>query len=248
MPTDAAGLIEEAWRLVTCYPLGYPAQRRGSLMSDFTELLDGYRRFRSGPYNEQRQRFDALANIGQSPKVMIIACSDSRVDPTRVFDTEPGQAFVVRNIANLVPPYRPDSAQHGSSAAIEFAVTQLQVEHIVVLGHAHCGGIAASLDGRFDDKGEGHGAFIGRWMAIIEPVRDQVRAAQAISPDMDAEEALELAAIRLSLANLRSFPFVAEREAAGSLKLQGTHFSIGAGLLRVLDPETDRFEAVALEW
>ena len=217
-------------------------------MSEFAELLDGYRRFREGPYNEQRQRFDSLANAGQSPKVMIIACSDSRVDPTRIFDTEPGQAFVVRNVANLVPPYSPDSSQHGSSAAIEFAVTQLEVEHVVVLGHAHCGGIAASLDGRFDDKTEGHGAFIGRWMSIIEPARDQVRAAQAISPDVDAGEALELAAIRLSLANLRSFPFVATREAAGSLQLHGTHFSIAAGLLRVLDLATDRFEAVALDW
>lgn len=217
-------------------------------MSDFAELLDGYRRFRGGPYNEQRQRFDALANVGQSPNAMIIACSDSRVDPTRIFDTEPGQAFIVRNVANLVPPYQPDGGQHGSSAAIEFAVTQLHVEHLVVLGHALCGGVAAALDGRFDDKAEGHGAFIGRWIAMLEPVRDQVRAAQAISPDMDAAEALELAAIRLSLANLRSFPFVAEREAAGSLKLHGTHFSIATGLLRVLDPATDRFEAVALEW
>jgi len=217
-------------------------------MPKFAELLDGYRRFRDGPYVEQRRRFDALANAGQSPKVMIIACSDSRVDPTRIFDTEPGQAFVVRNVANLVPRYEPDSGQHGASAAIEFAVTQIEVEHIVVLGHAKCGGIAAALDGRFDDAAEGHGAFIGRWMEIVAPARDRIRAAQAISPDIDAGEALELAAIRLSLANLRSFPFVAEREAAGRLKLHGTHFSIADGILRSLDPATDRFDPVALDW
>lgn len=215
-------------------------------MPEFRQLLAGYRRFRDGPYKEQRRRFDALASWGQSPKVMVIACSDSRVDPTRIFDTEPGQAFVVRNVANLVPPYEPDGGQHSASAAIEFAVTQLEVEHIVVLGHAHCGGIAAALDGRFDDKAEGHGAFIGRWMAIIEPARDQIRAAAALSPDIDAGEALELAAIRLSLANLRSFPFVAAREAEGHVKLHGTHFSIGDGVLRVLDPATDRFEALAV--
>lgn len=215
-------------------------------MPEFRQLLAGYRRFRDGPYKEQRRRFDALASWGQSPKVMVIACSDSRVDPTRIFDTEPGQAFVVRNVANLVPPYEPDGGQHSASAAIEFAVTQLEVEHIVVLGHAHCGGIAAALDGRFDDKAEGHGAFIGRWMAIIEPARDQIRAAARLSPDIDAGEALELAAIRLSLANLRSFPFVAAREAEGHVKLHGTHFSIGDGVLRVLDPATDRFEALAV--
>jgi len=217
-------------------------------MSDFAELLDGYRRFRSGAYVEQRERFDALSNIGQSPNIMVIACSDSRVDPTRIFDTEPGQAFVVRNVANLVPPYEPDGGQHGASAAIEFAVTQLEVEHVVVLGHAQCGGIAASLDGRFNDKAEGHGAFIGRWMAIIEPARDQIRAVAALSADVDAAEALELAAIRLSLANLRSFPFVAAREAVGTLQLHGTHFSIADGLLRVLDTATGRFEATPLEW
>jgi len=155
---------------------------------------------------------------------------------------------VVRNVANLVPRYEPDSGQHGASAAIEFAVTQIEVEHIVVLGHAKCGGIAAALDGRFDDAAEGHGAFIGRWMEIVAPARDRIRAAQAISPDIDAGEALELAAIRLSLANLRSFPFVAEREAAGRLKLHGTHFSIADGILRSLDPATDRFDPVALDW
>lgn len=217
-------------------------------MSAFKSLLTGYRRFRAGPYNDQRAQFDALAHVGQSPKIMVIACADSRVDPTRIFDSAPGEMFVMRNVANLVPPYETDGATHGSSAAIEFAVTQLEVDYIVVLGHARCGGITASLTGKFDEAAEGHGAFIGRWMAHIEPARDRIRAAQAISPDVDAQQALELAAIRLSIDNLRSFPFVAEREAAGTLDLQGAHFDIADGILRILDPATDRFEPVAVEW
>ncbi len=217
-------------------------------MEAFDTLLEGYRRFRAGPYNDQRARFDALAHIGQSPRIMIIACADSRVDPTRIFDSAPGEMFVMRNVANLVPPYEADGATHGSSAAIEFAVTQLEVEHIVVLGHARCGGITASLTGKFDAAAEGHGAFIGRWMAKIEPARDRIRAAQAISPDIDAQQALELAAIRLSLDNLMSFPFVAERVAAGTLALQGAHFDIADGILRILDPATDRYEPVPVDW
>ena len=223
--------------------------RRGALtVPAFNALVDGYRRFRAGPYNDQRARFDALAFAGQEPKVMVIACADSRVDPTRIFDSAPGEMFVMRNVANLVPPYEADGATHGSSAAIEYAVTQLEVEQIVVLGHARCGGIAASLSGQFDEAAEGHGAFIGRWMAKIEPARDQIRAAAALSPDIDAQAALELAAIRLSLDNLRSFPFVATRVEAGSLRLRGAHFDIADGILRVLDPATDRFEPVTMDW
>jgi carbonic anhydrase len=216
-------------------------------MPEFRQLLEGYRRFRAGPYVEQRQRYDALANKGQAPKVMIIACSDSRVDPTRVFDTAPGQAFVLRNVANLVPPYQPDSAQHSTSAAVEYAVTILKVHHIVVFGHAHCGGIQASLDGRFDDAAHGAGGFIGSWMSMIAPARDRIRAAAALSPDIDSAAALELEAIRISIANLRSFPFVANAEASGELLIQGTCFDIADGVLRVLDPETDRFVATPID-
>ena len=217
-------------------------------MPEFKALLEGYRRFRNGAYQEQRRRYDALADKGQAPGVLVIACSDSRVDPTRVFDTEPGQMFVVRNVANLVPPCDSDNSQHSTSAAIEYAVTQLKVHHVVVLGHARCGGIKASLEGTFDDAPMGEGGFIGRWMSLIAPARDTIRAAAQLSPDIDACSALELAAIRLSIANLRSFPFVAEAEAAGTLQLQGALFDIAEGVLRVLNHETGRFEAVPLEW
>lgn len=215
-------------------------------MPQFEQLLDGYRRFRAGEYQDQRRRFDALATQGQAPSVMIIACSDSRVDPTRVFDIDPGQAFIVRNVANLVPPFETTPGYHGASAAVEFAVTQIEVDYIVVLGHAQCGGINAALTGRFDGAAHGEGGFIGHWMAMIEPARDAARRAAAAHPDVDAQEVLELAAIRLSIEHLRSFPFVAERVASGRLKLRGAHFGIADGILRVLDDATGRFERVAL--
>ena len=184
---------------------------------------------------------------GQSPKVIVIACSDSRVDPTRVFDSGLGQMFVLRNVANLVPPFVDDHGLHGVSAAVEYAVTQLQVEHILVLGHARCGGIAASFTGQFDDAANGDGGFIGAWMALIAPARDRIRAAAALSADIDAHSALELEAIRITITNLRSFAFVAAAEANGSLQIQGALFDIADGILRVLDKATDRFMPIAID-
>jgi carbonic anhydrase len=217
-------------------------------MTDFITLLDGYRRFRSGPYNEQRERFDALSHKGQFPKTLVIACSDSRVDPSRVFDAEPGDMFVVRNIANLVPPCQPDNGRHGVSAALEYAVTQLKVHDIVVLGHARCGGVAAALSGVFDHAEHGEGGFIANWISIMEPARDKIRAAAKLSNDIDGTSALELEAIRISLGNLRTFPFVAAAEAEGTLKLHGALFDIADGVLRLLDSETDRFVPMTLDW
>jgi carbonic anhydrase len=219
-------------------------------MPEFKALLEGYRRFRTGAYQEQRRRYDALADKGQAPGVLVIACSDSRVDPTHVFDTEPGQMFVVRNVANLVPPFDPDPThgQHSTSAAIEYAVTQLKVHHILVLGHARCGGIKASIEGTFDDAAPGEGGFIKRWMSQIAPARDTIRAAAQLSPDIDACSALELAAIRLSIDNLRSFPFIAVAEAASELHLQGALFDIAEGVLRVLNHESGKFEALSVDW
>jgi len=212
-------------------------------MPEFRQLLEGYRRFRGGDYIRQRERYDSLANKGQAPGVMVIACSDSRVDPTLIFDAAPGQMFVVRNVANLVPPFEPEKGQHGVSAALEYAVTQLQVHHIVVLGHARCGGIAASYTGQFDDADVGEGQFIASWIKMLGPARDRLRQAAALSPDIDALSALELEGIRISLANLRGFPHVTAAEAAGGLALHGAHFGIADGVLRVL--VGDRFEPVA---
>lgn len=210
-------------------------------MSAFDALLEGYRRFRSTSYAAERARWDALAQ-GQSPKVMVIGCCDSRVEPTRIFDAGPGELFVLRNVANLVPPYEPDSTRHSASAAIEFAVLGLQVEHILVLGHAQCGGVAAALSGV--DLGAPGVSFIDRWMSILDAEAELVRAAAAADASIDAQRALELAGVRVSVRNLRTFPYVAERETAGALTLHGAHFGIGNGELRVM--QDDEFAAVPL--
>lgn len=207
-------------------------------------LIEGYRRFRTGPYQAQRRRYDALALRGQHPRAMVIACCDSRVDPSIVFDAAPGEMFVLRHIAALVPPCEKDGKHHSASAAIEYAVTQLEIPNIVVLGHGRCGGIEAALSGCFDGSPECDGGFIHHWMEIITPVRDEIRELAAGHPDVDARRALELASIRISLDNLRSFPFVAERESEGTLQLHGAFFDIADGELRLLDSGSGRFETV----
>jgi carbonic anhydrase len=212
----------------------------------FKALIDGYRRFRQGPYQDQRARYDALAVHGQKPRVMVIACCDSRVDPSVVFDAAPGQMFVLRHIAALVPPCERDGKHHSASAAIEYAVTQLAIDHVVVFGHGRCGGIQASLSGQFATASECDGGFIHRWMDIIEPAREKVLAAAAISPDVDTQKALELAAIRVSIDNLRTFPFVREREERGELTIHGTFFDIADGFLLVLDPDSGSFKPVTI--
>jgi carbonic anhydrase len=166
---------------------------------------------------------------------MIISCCDSRVDPATIFDTVPGQVFALRNVANLVPPYETGGGLHGASAAIEFGVMGLKVKHIVVLGHGQCGGIRAALEG--GDLGTPGRSFVDDWMGIVEAARDSVVA----TAPPDPQRALEWEAIRVSLANLRSFPFIAEREAAGELKLHGAWFAIHDGALHVLDQATGVF-------
>ena len=203
-------------------------------MSDFKALLEGYRRFRAREYLTQRQRWSELAE-GQEPPVMVIGCCDSRVDPGMIFDTDPGQVFSLRNVANIVPPYEVGGGLHGASAAIEFAVVGLKVRHIVVLGHGACGGISASLRG--DDQGVPGYSFIDGWMNVIREARDRVVAA---APE-DPQRMLELEAIKVSLRNLRSFPFVREREQQGNLKLHGAFFAIADGELHLLDETTGVF-------
>lgn len=200
-------------------------------MSDFDHLIGGYRRFRTTDYRRQRERWAELSE-GQSPKVMVIACSDSRVDPAQIFDTSPGEIFVVRNVANLVPPFELDGKRHGVSAALEFAVTQLQVAEIVVLGHGSCGGVAAALTRAFEGKAPGEGGFIAHWVDMLDDARDRIVAAHGTGPE--AVRALELETVRVSLANLRTFPCIPEREAAGTLRLRGAYFAIADGVLHVM--------------
>jgi len=204
-------------------------------MPEFASLIEGYKRFRNDAYVKQKARFDALASQGQAPPVMIISCCDSRVDPATVFDTVPGQVFALRNVANLVPPYETGGGLHGVSAAIEFGVLGLEVRHIVILGHAQCGGIKASLSG--SDLGQKGHSFVDKWVGIIDDAREAVLASHCDDP----QHALELETVKVSLANLRTFPFIVEREKAGQLKLHGAYFGIAEGQLHVLDEATGIF-------
>ncbi|MBV8907930.1 MAG: carbonic anhydrase [Sphingomonas sp.] len=211
-------------------------------MSTISQLIEGYRRFREQDWARERERWSELAE-GQSPKVMILSCADSRVDPSHIFDARPGEMFVARNIAALAPPYETTSGYHGVSAALEFAVTQLEVEEILVMGHGLCGGCAASLTGQFDDRRAGQGQFIADWVRMLDRARDKVRSRHT-ELDADAFLDMEQEAVKVSLANLRTFPWIAQRERAGSLKLHGAHFSISEGRLYMLDEAKGDFRPV----
>ncbi|MCW3849171.1 carbonic anhydrase [Sphingomonas sp. LB-2] len=211
-------------------------------MTDFSDLLDGYHRFRTSEYRRHRDRWADLSE-GQSPRVMVIACSDSRVDPAIIFDTTPGEIFVVRNIANLVPPFELGGGRHGVSAALEFAVTQLQVPEIVVMGHGACGGVHAALSRTFEGAPPGAGGFIAHWVDMLDEARDRVIAEYGEGPE--AIRALEMETVRVSLRNLRTFPCIPEREAAGTLKLHGAYFAIAEGVLHVMDDNGDFGEMTA---
>ncbi len=202
----------------------------------YESLLAGYRRFRETSWLRERARWADLSG-GQSPKVMVIACSDSRVDPSQIFDTAPGEMFVVRNVAAMVPPFETGGGHHGVSAALEFAVTQLKVPEIVIMGHGACGGVHAALTGRFKDATPGDGGFIADWMSLLDDARERVVAANG----PDSAHALELEAVKVSLANLRTFPCVAHREGKGRLKLHGAYFAIADGQLHILDETTGAF-------
>jgi carbonic anhydrase len=208
-------------------------------MTRFSDLVQGYHRFRDREWRSERDRWDELAE-GQSPKVMVIACSDSRVDPATIFDARPGEMFVVRNVGNLVPPFEPDQNYHGVSAALEFAVTQLEVDELVVMGHGFCGGCAAALTGQFDDACQGQGHFIAHWVEMLADAREKIRAEYPVL-DREAFLAMELESVRLSLRNLMGFPWVRERVESGKLMLHGAYFAIIDGVLHVLDQATGQF-------
>jgi carbonic anhydrase len=192
-------------------------------------LVEGYRRFRSGAWIEHRARFDRLAEAGQSPQVMVIACSDSRADPQLIFDAAPGEIFSVRNVANLVPPYAPDAEYHGTSAALEFAVRALEVEDIVVMGHASCGGVRALLEGAPGSVTD----FVAPWMSIAGPARERALI-KADTPEA-RQRTCEHETVKISLANLMTFPWIAKRVEAGVLRLHGYYFAIATGVLSRLD-------------
>jgi carbonic anhydrase len=208
----------------------------------FPERLNaGYRSFLDGRFVAERTRYETLAEAGQRPEIMVVGCVDSRVSPEVIFDAAPGELLVVRNVANLVPPYEPDrETQHGTSAALEFGVQALKVKHIVVLGHAHCGGIRAFAD---DQEPLSPGDFIGRWMSQIAPAAEALGPRRAEDGD-DYLRRLEFASVELSLRNLMTFPCVRILIERGRLQLHGAYFGVATGRLLVRDPETGVFAPV----
>ena len=200
-------------------------------------LVEGYRAFLSGRLPGEQARLRELAETGQHPEVMVIGCCDSRVSPEVIFDARPGELFVVRNVANLVPPYSPDGGQHGVSAALEFAVQALKVRHIVVLGHAQCGGVRAFAE---NSAPLSPGDFIGQWMSLLEPAA----AALGARKDMPLAQyltRLEQASLLHSLDNLATFPYVRSLMERGGLALHAAYFGVATGTLSVLDRETGEF-------
>jgi len=199
-------------------------------------LLEGYGRFRNGAWPERRRLFEILADDGQQPRAMVVACADSRADPGMIFDAGPGELFVVRNVANIVPPYTPDSAHHGTCAALEFGVRVLKVTDLVVMGHALCGGLQALLGGVPPQAGD----FVPHWISIAGRARER-----ALVCDDPAERQLkcEHETVQLSLDHLMPFPWIADRVKVGLLRLHGMHFDIRSGLLTRLGPD-GRFEPV----
>lgn len=209
-------------------------------MGTFPEnLLSGYRNFIDGRFSTERERYRELAREGQKPRTLVIACCDSRAAPETIFDSPPGELFVVRNVANLVPPYGPDGSYHGTSAALEYAIHSLEVTTILVLGHGRCGGIQAALDPSAGPLSAGD--FIGKWMSLLEPVAGAVSSNELLTTS-ERQTALERISIRHSIANLRSFPRIAELEAEGKLQVCGAWFDILSGELWIMDPETGDFE------
>lgn len=211
--------------------------------AELTELVSGYHRFRQTGWAEDRDRWSSLME-GQEPKVMVIACSDSRVDPSQIFDVAPGEIFVVRNVAAMVPPFETTPGHHGVSAALEFAVQFLKVREIVVMGHGMCGGCNAALTQSMHGTEPGQGGFIADWIDLLDDAREDVVAEHG-TEGREAQRAMELAAVKVSLANLRTFPCVEELEKRGRLHLRGAFFAITDGVLHLLDEETGEFSPVA---
>ena len=201
-------------------------------------LIDGHIVFRSGRLQTEQSRYRELAITGQTPEVMVIGCSDSRVSPEVIFDAKPGELFVVRNVANLVPPYTPDGAQRAVSAALEFAVQALKVKHIVVLGHARCGGIRA-----YAEQGTplSPGDFIGKWMALIGPAADAAGPPSDYPSQADYLRRLEQISIAKTLDNLMTFPWVRNLAERSQIALHGAYFDVATGELSLHDPTTGTF-------
>ncbi len=208
-----------------------------------TQLVDGYRAFLAGGLRAEQDRYRELAHSGQSPEVMVIGCCDSRCSPEVIFNSRPGELFVVRNIANLVPPYAPDARAHGVSAALEFGVVALGVKHIVVLGHAQCGGIKAFVE---EAEPLTPGDFIGNWMKLMTPAAEKI-GPRGSRPLDEYLTLLEQANVILSLDNLMTFPRLRAKVERGDIRLHGAYFGVATGQLSVRDPASGKFTQVAAD-
>lgn len=206
------------------------------------QLIEGFRRFRDTYFDQHRALFQTLTEQGQTPKVLLIGCSDSRVDPAIIFDAQPGEMFVLRNVANLIPPFEPDNGLHGTSAAVEFAVRGLKVEHIIVLGHARCGGVRALIEGKTAEQTD----FVQEWMQIARSARDRALALtlSAGQPLEAARRMCEQETVAISLGNLMTFPWVRKAVEGGQLMLHGWFYDMEDGKLFRLDPVTNSFQEV----
>lgn len=212
-------------------------------MKSFPDTLaDRYRRFKYRHFVPNASHYEDLATHGQNPETMVISCSDSRVDPETIFSAMPGELFVLRNIANLVPPFETGGNYHGVSSAIEFAILNLNLKHLIVIGHSGCGGIKAALNQNAAIQTEAK--FISRWMSMLDDARLAVLKDNPNASPEERQRALELEGVKQTLTNLRTFPFVREREEQGQLQLHGAHFDIKSGTLSVYDNETKKFQSL----
>lgn len=204
-------------------------------------LVEGFQRFRQRHFESNDNLYQQLVKEGQTPKTLVVACCDSRVDPALVLDCAPGDLFVIRNVANLVPPSENRAGHHGTTAAIEYAIRILEVEHIIVLGHAHCGGINTLVKTGGVSNPD---SYMADWMCLAESARASVMAEMPQATLEEQLHACEQRAILVSLDNLMTFPWVKERVQQGVLKLHGWYFDIEQGQLLRFDPEAQRFEAL----
>ena len=209
---------------------------------ELDQLIAGYRRFRENGWASNRERWSTLRE-GQEPQIMVIACSDSRVDPSQIFDVDPGEIFVVRNVAAMVPPFETTPGHHGVSAALEFAVQFLKVKEVVVMGHGMCGGCKAALTRQMEGAVPGEGGFVADWIALLDDARDEVAHTHG-TEGRPAERAMEQAGVKISLRNLRTFPCIRSKERSGELRLTGAFFAISDGVLHVLDEAEGHFHPV----
>lgn len=205
-------------------------------------LADRYRRFKFRHFTPNQDHYEAMALNGQSPDIMVVSCCDSRVDPETIFSALPGEMFVVRNVANLVPPFETTGKYHGVSAALEFAALNLRVKHIIIVGHSGCGGVRACLDR--DATRQTDAQFVTNWMSMLDEARDKVTSELAGRPTQEILRALEREGIKTSLKNLRTFPCIQILETKGRIALHAAHFDIARGTLAVLNEGTSEFVAL----